>query len=115
MMPSNLRRVTNVASVTRLNQTTRLEEEADDLATSVLATGLLVDKHAVGGGQHQMTELTGRKDIRSQLLDLVQSDIESRGDHTALVQSADQVHNDLSRAVIVDDLEVADVTVLLHA
>jgi hypothetical protein len=37
-------------------------------------------------------------------------DIEARRDDTALVQSANQFHNNLSGAVVIDDLELANVT-----
>ena len=47
-----------------------LEEEANDLATSVLAASLLVHEHAVGGGHDQVAELAGGQDVGGQLLDL---------------------------------------------
>jgi hypothetical protein len=37
-------------------------------------------------------------------------DIEARRDDTALVQSANQFHNNLSGAVVIDDFELANVT-----
>jgi len=92
-----------------------LEEESDNLATGVLATGLLVGHETVSGGQDQVSELTGREDIGSELFDLSQGHIETRGDDSALVQSADEVDDDLSGTVVIDDLEITDVLVLLHA
>jgi len=91
-----------------------LEEETDDLATSVLAAGLLVVHDAVRGGEDNVTELTGRQKIGAQLLDAGVLDIEAGGDHTALIDAADQIDDDLAGAVIIDDLEIADVAVLLH-
>lgn len=69
---------------------------------------------AIGGGEHQLTELARGEQVGRQLLDLVQGDVESGGDDTALVQTTEQVDDDLSASVIVDDLEVSNVTVLLH-
>lgn len=68
----------------------------------------------VRGGEHDETKLTGREQIGDPLLDLVDADVEPGGDDTALVETADEVDDDLARAVIVDDLELADVAVALH-
>merc|ERR1719277_115212 len=89
-----------------------LKKEAHNLTTSVFATGLLVHEHSVGGGHHQMYKLTGGQQIGCQLFDLVQSDIETRGDDTALVDASNQVDDDLSGSVIINDLEVTNVAVL---
>jgi hypothetical protein len=80
----------------------------------VLSAGLLVVHDAVGGGEDELTELAGRQQIRSQLLDLGQGNVESRRDDTTLVQATQQVDDDLATSVVVDDLEVTNVTVLLH-
>ena len=91
-----------------------LEEESEDLATGVLSASLLVIHDTVRGGEHQLTELARGEQVGSQLLDLVQSDVESGRDDTALVQTTEQVDDNLAASVIVDDLEVSNVTVLLH-
>ncbi len=80
----------------------------------MLSAGLLVVHDAVGGGEDELTELAGRQQIRSQLLDLGQGNVESRRDDTTLVQATQQVDDDLATSVVVDDLEVTNVTVLLH-
>jgi hypothetical protein len=41
--------------------------------------------------------------------DLVGLDVETRGDDTRLVETAVQLDDDLARAVVIDDLELADV------
>ena len=87
----------------------RLEEESKDLSTGVLATGLLVVHDTVGGGQHELTELTRGEQIGSELLDLVKGDVESGRDDTALVQATEEIDDNLSASVIVDDLEVTNV------
>lgn len=91
-----------------------LEEESQDLSSSVLAAGLLVVHDAVRGGEDELTELARRQQIGSELLDLVQGDVESGGDDSALVQATQQVDDDLAASVVIDDLEVTNVAVLLH-
>ena len=73
-----------------------LEEESKDLSTSVLSSGLLVVHDAIGGGEDELTKLSGWEEIRSELLDLVQVDVESWGDNTALVQTTKEVDNNLA-------------------
>jgi hypothetical protein len=92
-----------------------LEEESEDLASSVLSAGLLVVHDAVGGGQNELAELTRGKQIRSQLVDLIQGHVESGRDDTAFVQTAQQIDDNLAGSVVIDDLDIADVTVLLHS
>ena len=40
--------------------------------------------------------------------------IKPRGDHTALVDAAGELHNNLSCSVVIDDLNITDVAMLLH-
>ena len=80
----------------------------------MLPPGLLVVHDAPGGGQHHVPELSGGQEVVGPLLDLIDGDIEPGGDDTALVQSSSQVDDDLAGSVIVDDLELTDVSVLHH-
>jgi len=64
-----------------------LVEEADDLASNVLATGLLVVHDAGRGGEHDEAELTGREKLDNPLLELVEADVVAGGDDTALVEA----------------------------
>ncbi len=89
-------------------------EEAEDLATSVLLAGLLVVHDAEGRREDEVAELTAGQDRADPLLEGVAVHVEARADGTALVQAAVQVHDDLAGAAVIDDLELADVTVLLH-
>ena len=86
-----------------------LEEESEDLSTSVLATSLLVVHDTVGGGEDEVTELTRGQQVRGELLDLVEGDVESGRDDAALVQTTKEVDDDLARSVVIDDLEVTNV------
>merc|ERR1719330_1560761 len=90
------------------------EEEADNLAARVLAFGLLVVHDAVRGRQHEVAELARREDVARELLDASQTDVEARRDHAALVDATNQVHDDLARPVVIDNLQIAYVAMLLH-
>jgi hypothetical protein len=59
-----------------------------------------------------VTELTGRQQGYDPLLDLVDGDVEPWGDDAALVEAAIQLDHDLLRAVVVDDLEFANVALI---
>ena len=70
--------------------------------------------NTVGGGQDDETELTGRQKLVDPVLHLSQLHVEAGRNDAALVQATVQVDNDLAGAVVVDDLEFVNVTVLLH-
>lgn len=91
-----------------------LKEESQDLSTGVLSTGLFVIHDTVRGSEDQMTELTRWEQVRRQLFDLIQSNIKSWRNNAALVQATQQVDDDLATSVVIDDLELSNVSVLLH-
>ena len=53
----------------------------------MLPPGLLVVHDPARGGEHHVAELSGGQQVVGPLLDLVDGDIESGGDHTTLVQT----------------------------
>lgn len=57
-----------------------------------------------------MTELTRRHEVRDPLLHVLQRDVETRTDHTALVHTAQQVHDDFAGTTVIYDFEFTDVT-----
>ena len=65
-----------------------LVEEANDLSGNVLASGLLVVHDTGRGGEHDVSELTGRQQLDNPLLELGQADVVARGDDTGLVETA---------------------------
>ena len=67
------------------------------------------------GGQNNITELSGGKDGVAEVLEVLQLEVESGRDDSALVESSVEVNNDLAGSGIIDDFEVVDVAVLLHA
>lgn len=91
-----------------------LVEETDELSSSVLTTSLLVGHDTVRGGEDEGTELTGRKELVGPLLNVVEGAVEAGRDDTRLVQATQKVDDDLARAMVIDNLELSNVTVLLH-
>jgi hypothetical protein len=87
-----------------------LVEETDDLAGNVLAAGLLVVHDTGGGGQDNVTELTRRKELDNPLLHVAELDVVAGRDDTGLVEAAVKLDNNLAVAVVIDLLELANVT-----
>ena len=88
----------------------RLVEEADDLSGNVLPPGLLVVHDTGRGGQDDETELTGGKELDDPLLHVAKLDVVAGGDDTSLVEAAVKLDDDLAVAVVVNLLELANVT-----
>ena len=63
----------------------------------------------VRGGEDDVTELARREKVVDPLLEVSQGDVESGGDDSALVDTANQVDNDLATTVVIDNLELTDV------
>lgn len=64
-----------------------LVEEPNDLASYVLAPGLLVVHDTGGGGQDDVAELTRRKKSDNPLLEVAEPDVETGRDDTSLVET----------------------------
>jgi hypothetical protein len=75
----------------------------------VLAASLLVVHDTSGGGQDDVAELTGGKELGSPLLEVTELDGVAGVDDTALVEAAVQLDDDLAGAVVINLLELADV------
>ena len=105
----------------------RLIEETEDLAGDVLSPSLLVVHDASRGGEDDVAELTGWKELLDPLLHVLELDVVARGDDTSLVEAvkrcqimscnclireclpAVQLDDDLAVAVVIDLLELSDV------
>ena len=87
-----------------------LVEETKDLSTSLLSTGLVVIHDTESGSEHNVTETTGRQNIDDPLLDVCVTQIETGRDHSTLVDATDQLNHDLTVAVIVEDLELTNIS-----
>ena len=76
----------------------------------MLALSLLVVHDSHRGGQHDVTELTAREQVAGPHLNLVDLHIEAGRDAAALVQTTVQIHDDLSRAVVINHSDLTNVT-----
>jgi hypothetical protein len=70
-------------------RTIPLVEEAEELASNVLAASLLVVHDTSGGGQDNVTELTRGKELSSPLLEVTELDGVAGVDDTTLVEAGD--------------------------
>ena len=91
-----------------------LVEETKNLASCVLTLCLIVVQDTVRCGKDDLSEKTGRQQIHNPLLNAFDGDIVTRGDASALVDTADELDDNFSRSVIVHDFKLAQVSVLLH-
>jgi len=80
----------------------------------VLLLGLLVIDDAVGSGEDDVAELSGWEEVVGPVIDLVEGNVESWGDDSALVESAVELDDDLASSVIIDNFEFTNVAVLHH-
>lgn len=63
-----------------------------------------------GGGENDETELTSWEELDNPLLEVVKTDVVAWGDDTSLVEAAVKLDDDLAGAVVIDLLELSDVT-----
>lgn len=102
----------------------------------MFSSGLLVVHDSTAGGQHDVTktckqinrisktnkipitenspELTGRQQIVGPLFNVVDRHIETGRNDSAFVQATGQIDDNLAGSMIVDDLELANVSMLHH-
>merc|ERR1719379_1202160 len=80
----------------------------------MLPASLFMVHDAIRRCQNQMPKLARRKNVAGQLLDASQADVETWRDHAAFVDAANEVDHHLARAMVVNDLQVTDVSMLLH-
>jgi len=113
-MNSRKRNTMHDPNTTQATQHGCLVDVTKQLATGVLATRLFVIKNTSGSGEDDDTEPTGRKEQVYPGLDLVRLDVVARRDHASLVETTVQLDDNLARAVVIDDLELADIAMTLH-
>ncbi len=88
----------------------RLVEKAQDLSSSLLATGFFVVHDTSRSSKNQETKLTGRQEVVDPGFDILLLDIEARRNDSSLVDTANQLHNNLSRTVIINNFKFANIT-----
>lgn len=76
----------------------------------MLPPGLLVVHDTSRGGENDVTELTGGKQLDNPLLHVAELDVVAGGDDAGLVDAAVELDDDLAVAVVIDLLELANVT-----
>ena len=76
----------------------------------MLPAGLLVVHDTGGGGEDDVAELTGRQELDNPLLEVAELDVVAGRDNTGLVDAAVKLDDDLAVAVVVNLLELANVT-----
>lgn len=76
----------------------------------MLASSLLVIHDTSGGGEDNVTELTGWQELDNPLLEIGETDVVTGRDNTSLVKTAVQLDDDLARSVVIDLLEFTNVT-----
>ena len=82
----------------------------EDLSGNVLATSLFVVHDTGRSGQDDVTERTSGEEQVDPVLDLRQLNVESRRDDSSLVDSTVELNDNLARSVIVNLLELLNVT-----
>ena len=95
-------------------QTSCSVEVANDLATDLLVESVLVSHNTLVSGDDDAAELTGRQDSVHEILELSDSQIETRWNHTTLVKTTVKFNHNLSGACVIDNGKLIDVTLLLH-
>jgi len=75
----------------------------------VLPASLLVVHDSGRGGQDNVAELTGGKELDNPLLEVAETDVVAGRDDTGLVEASVELDDDLARAVVIDLLELANV------
>jgi hypothetical protein len=68
----------------------------------------------ISSGKDDMTELSGWEDLVAPVFNLADWDIKSRRDDSALVNSSKELDNYLSGSMVIDYLELTDISFLLH-
>ena len=80
----------------------------------MVLSGFVMVHDTLVGGEDDVTELSGWQEGIDELLEILELEVESWGDNTALVQSSVKINNDLSGSGIINDFEFANISVLLH-
>jgi hypothetical protein len=89
--------------------TSCLIEKAQNLSTSLLATGFFVIHDTSRSSKNQETELTGRQEVVDPSFDILLLDVEARRNNSSLIDTTNQLHNNLSGAVIINNFKFANV------
>ena len=93
---------------------THLIEETKNFSSSLSSASLLMIHNTESCGHYDVSELTRWKHIHNPLLNVLKRDIEARRDDSTLVNTSNELYNNLTVAVIVEHSEIPNVAILLH-
>lgn len=89
-------------------------EKAKDLSSNASDSRFLVVDDPHGGSQDQISDVTRGERVCDPLLNFIYTTVKPRRNNTTLVESSVQLYDDLARAMVIDNGELADVSMLLH-
>lgn len=90
--------------------TKSLVNETQNLTRNVLSSGFFMVHDTSRGGQDDVTELSGWQQVGSPFFNVTNLNVKSWGNNTTLVQSTVQLDDNLTRSVVVNVFEFANVT-----
>lgn len=88
----------------------RLVEETKNLSSGLLSANLLVIHNTIGRGQNNVTKLSRWKYVLHPLLHIVHFAVKARRDNSTLIDSANQIHDNLASAVVIQNLKLANIS-----
>lgn len=65
------------------------------------------------GGQDNETELTRGQQVVDPVFNRAELDVEAGGNDTALVQTTNELNNNLARSMVINDFEFTNVTLMI--
>merc|ERR1719328_355144 len=80
----------------------------------MLSSGFFVVHDASRGGEDNISELSTWQQVCGPLFDISNCNIKSGRDNSAFVESSSQVDDNFSSSVVIDNLELSDVTMFHH-
>ena len=90
--------------------TNSLVNETQNLTRNVLSSGFFMVHDTSRGGQDDVTELSGWQQVGSPFFNVTNLNVKSWGNNTTFVQSTVQLDDNLTRSVVVNVFEFANVT-----
>lgn len=76
----------------------------------MLAASVLMIHNTGRGSQNNETKLTGGQQVVNPVLQVGQLDVEAGRNNSTLVQTAIEVNNNLTRAVVIDNFELVNIS-----
>ena len=103
-------RIIEIYHSTRLHSV----EESQYLSSDLSLSGIIVIHDSLVGSKDNVSELSGGEDLNEEFLEVLELNIESWGNDSTFVESSVKFDDDLSGSLVINDLEVIDISMLLH-